>query len=180
MARTSCPAQPERKPNGVRFPWKLRRVPIAWPRDRHVEEHWHRRRNQNLWKVWALGVLTGRPWLLSLEGRFSVAWIFHSVVTPWLPREKQKRWAKLRTTRTAVCVTRQSHQVFFQDGLSKRTVDFEKQWKVMSQATAVRRLCWRVCGGLVSERSPSAQLLWTTFEGDLRLVVLWCLTELRV
>ena len=39
--------------------------------------------------------------------------------------------------------------------LSKRTVDFEKQWKVMSQA----RLCCRVCGGLVSERSPSAQLL---------------------
>ena len=25
--------------NGVRFPWKLRRIPIAWPRDRHVEEH---------------------------------------------------------------------------------------------------------------------------------------------
>ena len=55
----------------------------------------------------------------------------------------------------AVCVTRQSHEAFFRDGLSKRTVDFEKQWKVMSQA----RLCCRVCGGLVSERSPSAQLL---------------------
>ena len=62
--------------NGVRFPWKLRRIAIAWPRDRHVdvEEHWHRRRNQNLWnwKVWSLEVLTGRPWLPSLEGRFSV------------------------------------------------------------------------------------------------------------
>ena len=60
--------------NGVSFPWKLRRIPIAWPRDRHVEEHWHRRRNQNLWnwKVWAFKVLTGRPWLPSLEGRFSV------------------------------------------------------------------------------------------------------------
>ena len=55
----------------------------------------------------------------------------------------------------AVCVTRQSHEAFFRDGLSKRPVDFEKQWKVMSQA----RLCCRVCGGLVSERSPSAQLL---------------------
>ena len=44
---------------------------------------------------------------------------------------------------------------FFRDGLSKRTVDFEKQWKVMSQA----RLFCRVCGGLVLERSPSAQLL---------------------
>ena len=39
--------------------------------------------------------------------------------------------------------------------------DFEKQWKVMSQATGVRRLCCRVCRGLVSERSPSEQLLWT-------------------
>ena len=55
----------------------------------------------------------------------------------------------------AVCVTRQSHEAFFRDGLSKRTVDFEKQWKVMSQA----RLCCRVCGRLVSERSPSTQLL---------------------
>ena len=70
--------------------------------------------------------------------------------------KKQKRRAKLRTTRTvAVCVTRQPHGAFFRDGLSKRTVDFEKQRKVMSQA----RLCCRVCGGLVSERSPSAQLL---------------------
>ena len=50
---------------------------------------------------------------------------------------------------------RQSHEAFFRDGLSKKTVDFEKQWKVMSQA----RLCCRVCGGLVSERSPLAQLL---------------------
>ena len=41
-------------------------------RDRDVEEHWNRRRNQKLWKVWALEVLTGRRWLPSLEGRFSV------------------------------------------------------------------------------------------------------------
>ena len=36
-----CPAQRSLREsqNGVRFPWKLRRVPIAWPRDRHVEEH---------------------------------------------------------------------------------------------------------------------------------------------
>ena len=55
----------------------------------------------------------------------------------------------------AVCVIRQSQEAFFRDWLSKRTVDFEKQWKVMSPA----RLCCRVCGGPVSERSPSAQLL---------------------
>ena len=58
---------------GVRFPWKLRFIPIAWPRDRHVEDHWHRWwRLQNLWKVWALEVLTGRSWLPALERCFSV------------------------------------------------------------------------------------------------------------
>ena len=108
-----------------------------------------------------LSTLTGRPWLTSLEGRFSVdiSLCRYAIAS----REKQKWRSKLRTTRTAVCVTCQSHEVFFRDGLSKRAVDFEKQWKVMSQATGVRRLCCRVdvCGGLVSERSRSAQVLWT-------------------
>ena len=76
VARTSCAAQPERKPKWRPFSMETAtRSDSLAARDRHVEEHkmdWHRRRNQNLWKVWALEVLTGRPWLPSLEGRFSV------------------------------------------------------------------------------------------------------------
>ena len=87
--------------------------------------------------------------------------------------------AKLRSRKAAVCFTRQCHEVFFEMGCRRELSTLRSTGKscLMSQATGVRRLCCRVCGGLGSEQSPSALLLRTPFEGDLRLVV--CLTEVE-
>ena len=113
------------------FHGNRRRVPIAWPCSGHVEEHWHRRRLQNLWKVWALEVLTGRPWLPSLEGPFSID--NHILLCRYIHglhvksrNDSENAQARLRTTRMVARVTRLCHKVFFQGGMPKRTVDFEK------------------------------------------------------
>ena len=58
--------------NGVRFPWKLRRVPIAWPRAIDMSKNIDIDGGTKTCERFDLEVLTGRPWLPSLEGRFSV------------------------------------------------------------------------------------------------------------
>ena len=104
-----------------------------------------------------------------------LVWIFHSVVTPWPPHEKQKRRAKLRTTRTvAVCVTRQSHEPSFEMGCRRELLTLRSSGKSWVKHVFVPGSVVDLFQNGRRRRSCS---WWTTFEGDLRLVRLHWRTQ---